>query len=147
MKQIFFLKKKIWKWQTKKSSFTSSANSQYFFVKISCIGPLVRPFLSSCLMASRPHRLPMPFASINPTDQRTNPWNFHKKYWELAELENELFLVCHFQFFFQKKICFIPIRTCQSLLVSKDFSKFWWLPWFPAPNSTCLKICNTVYML
>ena len=29
------------KWPTKKSSFSSSANSQYFFTKISWIGPLV----------------------------------------------------------------------------------------------------------
>ena len=59
------------------------------------------------------------------------------------------FLVGHFEIFFSKKIfsfCFIPIKTCQSLLVSKDFSKFWWLPCFPAPKNTCLKICNTVYI-
>ena len=31
----------------------------------------------------------MPFASINPTNPRTNPWNFHKKiFWELAILKN-----------------------------------------------------------
>ena len=36
-KQIFFLKK----WQTKKSSFFSSANSKYFFAKNSWIGPWV----------------------------------------------------------------------------------------------------------
>ena len=40
----------------------------------------------------------------------------------------------------------IPMKISQHLLDSKDFSKFWWLPWFPAPNSTCLKICNTVYV-
>ena len=36
----------------------------------------------------------MPFASINSTnlDLRTNPWNFHEKLWEFAELENEVFL-------------------------------------------------------
>ena len=26
----------------------------------------------------------MPFASINSINPRTNPWNFHEKYWELA---------------------------------------------------------------
>ena len=35
------LKKKKSKWPTKKSLFPSSANSQYFFAKISWIGPLV----------------------------------------------------------------------------------------------------------
>ena len=63
--------------------------------------------------------------------------------------KTQFFWVGHFEFFFSKKknfFCFIPMKTCQSLLVSKDFSKFWWLPWFPAPNSTCLNICNTVYI-
>jgi hypothetical protein len=35
------LKKNNLKWPTKKSSFPSSANSQYFLAKISWIGPLV----------------------------------------------------------------------------------------------------------
>ena len=38
---------------------------------------------------------PMPLAPINPT----NPWNFHKKYWALAELENELFFELAIWFF------------------------------------------------
>ena len=42
----------------------------------------------------------MPFATINPSNPRTNPWNFHKKYWELAELENEFFLSRPFWFWF-----------------------------------------------
>ena len=42
----------------------------------------------------------MPFASINPTNPRTNPWTFHKKYWELSILKNALFWVGHFDFFF-----------------------------------------------
>ena len=56
---------------------------------------------------------PMPFASINSTKPRTNPWNFHKKYWELAELENEVFLSRPLWNFFFKKIffCFISIKT------------------------------------
>ena len=33
----------------------------------------------------------MPFASFNPTNPRTNLRNFHKKFWELAILKNELF--------------------------------------------------------
>ena len=38
---IFFLKKKIQNGRLKKRSFSSSANSQYFFVKILWIGPWV----------------------------------------------------------------------------------------------------------
>ena len=39
-KKKFFLKKKFKMADSKKSSFSNSANSQYFFVKISWIGPL-----------------------------------------------------------------------------------------------------------
>ena len=46
----------------------------------------------------------MPFASFNPTNPRTNPLNFHKKYQELAILKNDLFSVGHFEFFFKKKL-------------------------------------------
>ena len=56
-----------------------------------------------------------------------------KKYWELAELENEVFWVCHFDFFFFFKkeffFCFLPMKIGQSFLGIKDGSKFWWLPW------------------
>ena len=51
--------------------------------------------------------------------------------------QNELFLSRpFFIFFFQKNIffCLILMKTSQSLLVSKDGSKFWCLSWFPAKN-------------
>ena len=79
----------------------------------------------------------MPFTSFNPTNPRTNPLNFHKKYQELAILKNDLFFSRPFWIFFSRKnffFCFIPMKTSQSLLVSKDGSKFWWLPWIPAKN-------------
>ena len=39
--------------------------------------------------------------------------------------------------------------SCKTFAMStaKDGSKFWWLPWFPAQNNTCAKICNTVYSM
>ena len=40
-----------------------------------CIFCVFRPFLSLCQTASRPYR----FTSINPTNPRTNPWNFRQK--------------------------------------------------------------------
>ena len=43
-------------------------------------------------------------------------------------------------------IRFISMKISQSLLASKDGSKFWWLPWFPAQNNSCVNICNTVYI-
>ena len=71
----------------------------------------------------------MPLASINSTDPRTNPWNFQKKYWELAELENDLFLGGHFDFLFSKKkifFCFILLKRPKAKveLVSKELNHF-----------------------
>ena len=51
----------------------------------------------------------MPFVSINSTNSRTNPWNFLEKILRI----------------FSSFLCFIPIETSQSILVSKDWSKFW----------------------
>ena len=80
----------------------------------------------------------MPFASINPTKRRTNPWNFHKNILRIGDFEKlSFFWVGHFGFFFQKKkkkICFIPMKISQTYFAIKDGSKFWWLPWFPAKN-------------
>ena len=65
------------------------------------------------------------------------------KYWELKVLKNFFELTI-----MEKKIfCFIPMKISQSFLCSQDGSKFWWLPWFPAQNNTCSKICNTVYVI
>ena len=51
-------------------------------------------------------------------------------------LKNDLFLSWPFSIFFSKKefFCLIFMKTSQSLLVSKDGSKFWCLSWFPAKN-------------
>ena len=140
-------------------SFSSSANSQYFFAKISGIGPWViwinwckghwcgstymamrlsyissktgkkcifcvfRLFLSLCLTASRPYRLSHTnalFASINPSNQRTNPWNFWEKILRIGGTGKWVFfLVGHFEFF---------LLHSHENMVSKNFSKFWWLP-------------------
>ena len=49
----------------------------------------------------------------------------------------KLVAVGHFEFFFSKKkifFCFILIQISHNLWGTKDFSKFWWLPWFPAKS-------------
>ena len=90
----------------------------------------------------------MPFASINSINPRTNPWNFGGNCsafgggWKI-----QFFWVGHFEFFFQKKyflFCFIPIKISHNLLDSKDFSKFWWLPWFPEKSGGCIEIWDTL---
>ena len=84
----------------------------------------------------------MPFASINPTNPRTNPWKFHEKIlriggagkWVFFEAAILNFLSRPFWFFFFKKknfFCFILIQIIHNLWGTKDFSKFWWLLWFP----------------
>ena len=52
-------------------------------------------------------------------------------------------------FIFQKKKCFffILMTTSQTLLVSKDGLKFWWLPWFPPQNNTCATQCTNSWQI
>ena len=49
---------------------------------------------------------PMPFASINPTNPRTNPWNFHEKILRIGRPGKwgfyPFFWVGHFEFFFSR---------------------------------------------
>ena len=73
----------------------------------------------------------MPFASIYPTDPRTNPAQFGNKYWELTNLKIIVFLRGPFWTFFKKKML-NPMKSSQRFLGSKDGSKFWWLLGFPA---------------
>jgi hypothetical protein len=89
-----------------------------------CIFCVFRPFLSLCRTAPQPERQIHEMFIVN--------WGSWK---------SQFFWVGHFNFF-----CFIPMKISQHLDDSKDFSKLWWLPWFPAPNNTCLKIYNTVYL-
>ena len=71
----------------------------------------------------------MPFASINPTNPRTNPWNFHKKILRIGDFEKCTFFESAILIFFSRKFffffCFFLMKISQSLLVSKDGSKFW----------------------
>ena len=51
--------------------------------------------------------------------------------------KTQFFWVGHFKFFFSKKnffFCFILIQISHNLWCTKEFSKFWWLPWFPAKS-------------
>ena len=62
----------------------------------------------------------MPFASCNPTNPRTNLWNFHEKILRIGDFEKWPFLKNgHFGFFFQKKNFFL-------LHSHENQSKFTW---------------------
>ena len=71
----------------------------------------------------------MPFASINPTNPRTNPWNFHEKIlriggagkWGFFEAAILNFLSRPFWIFF----CFISVKNPALLYEVSFFSALW----------------------
>ena len=115
--------KKIQKGRFSKFPFFKIANSQNVFVKISWIGPLViridwrEVFLGCfCPYVGQPHShigwdKSMPFALINPSNPRTNPWNFHKKILRIGDFEKCTFFESAILiFFFSKRNCFISMQ-------------------------------------
>ena len=72
---------------------------------------------------------PMPFASINSTNPRTNPWNFHEKIlriggagkWGFFEAAILNFLSRPFWIFF----CFISVKNPAHLYEVSFFSALW----------------------
>jgi hypothetical protein len=84
----------------------------------------------------------MPFASINPTNPRTNPWNFHKQILRIGDFEKcTFFESAILNFFFQKKKFFFAFfqwklvkvywlaRMAQNFDQAKRDNTFW-----PTPN-------------
>ena len=92
----------------------------------------------------------MPFASCNPTNPRTNLWNFHEKILRIGDFEKWPFLKNgHFGFFFQKKknfFCFILMKISPNLHGRMDGLKFWCFLWFPENSLLCVKLRYTVYI-
>ena len=95
------------------------------------------PFLNLCRTASWPYiylgwATSMSFTSINSTNLRTKPLNFHKKILRIGDFEK----CCFFSQPFWILFGFFPIKKNQSLLVSKNFDQakhdntFW-----PRPNT------------
>ena len=63
----------------------------------------------------------MGFASINPTNPRTNLWNFHEKISRIGDFEKRPFWkISHFEFFSRKKNFFFLLHFY------KNQSKFVW---------------------
>ena len=86
----------------------------YFFVFLGCFCAYVGQSHDHISWATS-----MPFTSINPTNPRTNPWNFHKNCWELAILKNSVVLSWSFwnYFFFQKNFFLLHPQENQSKLL------------------------------
>ena len=103
-------------------------------------------YLCFCPYVGQPHShigwdKPMPFASINPTNPRTNPWNFHKKILRIGDFEKcTFFESAILNFFFQKKkffFAFFPwklvkvywlARMAQNFDQAKCDNTFWPMP-------------------
>ena len=88
----------------------------------------------------------MSFAPINSTNQRTNPWNFHKTILRIGDFAKPSFFESAILDFFFLNFCLIPMKISQSFLCIKDGSKFWWIPWFPAKNHPHKTFLPPVYM-
>ena len=73
----------------------------------------------------------MPFASINPTNPRTNPWNFGGNCSAFGDVE-KLFL--NRPFWILNLFFFIPMKICHKLCVRMDGTQFLLLWWFTAKN-------------
>jgi hypothetical protein len=67
----------------------------------------------------------MPFASINPTNPRTTPGNFHKKILRIGGVENLSFFESTILIFFSKQKCisFISFQISHNLCDTKDGTK------------------------
>ena len=88
----------------------------------------------------------MPFASIYPTDPRTNSWNLCKQYWYW---KTQFFWVGHFDFSFQQNLffCFIPMKINRKLYGRIDGTQFLWLWWFTAKNDPPQILIPAMYIL
>ena len=140
---------------SKKVHFSKLPIFKFFFLKISWIGPWVSRidwcnghWCSSTFWAyvGQPHShigraTSMPFASINSTNPRTNPWNFHKKFLRIGDFEKcTFFESAILNFFFQKKkffFAFFPwklvkvywlARMGQNFEQVKRDNTFWPMP-------------------
>ena len=79
----------------------------------------------------------IPFASINCTNPRPNPWNFWKKNienWQFWKKSNWVL-----------RKCFIPIKISHKLCVRMNGTQFLWLWWFTAKNHSPQTFQPAVY--
>ena len=83
----------------------------------------------------------MPFASINPTNPRTNPWNFHKKILRIGDFEKRPFWKSAILDFF---FCLIPMKISHKLCDRMNGTQSWCFPLFPANSLLCVTIRYTV---
>ena len=133
---------KIQNGRLKKPSFSSSPNSQYFFMKISGIGPWV-----SRIGWWEGHWFGSTYMAVRLSDIRSKTAKKCLFCVFRPLLRMTFFWVGHFEFFFQKKnyfFCFIPMKISPNLYGRMDGSKFWCFPWFPENSLLCVILRYTV---
>ena len=119
-------KKKIQNCQIKKTEIFKTTNSQYFLPKFQgfFLGWVLSRINQFILLTQGP--IPEIYGNF---------------FLRIGGFENlSFFESAILDFFFASS----PMKISQSLLSRKDWSKCWWLPWFPAQNNSCVNICNTV---
>ena len=91
----------------------------------------------------------MSFASINPTNPRTNLRNFCKTILRIGDFEKLCFFESAILIFFFKKTTyffFIPMKISPNLYGRMDMWKFWCFSWFPENSLLCVILRYTVYI-
>ena len=119
-----------------------SVNNINYFTTLSLKNHIIGCF---CAYVGQPQdhigwATPMPFASNNPTNWRTNPWNFHKNFWRIGDFEKLSFFeaaILNYSF------CFMKISP--NLYGRMDGLKFWCFSWFPENSLLCVILRYTVY--
>ena len=109
-----------------------------FFVFFACFGAYVGQSHRHIGWAKS-----MPFASFNPTNRRTNPWNFGGICSAFDEVEKLSFFESAILNFF----CFIPMKISHKLHVRVDGTQFLLLWWFTAKNKGGNHKWAWVYMI
>ena len=87
----------------------------------------------------------MPFASFNPTNPRTNPWNFHKKILRIGDFEKLSYFILsrlfwNFFCFIPMKILIITLVFCQKSLNKNILAPSVHKPNLSIPFSLCIRV-------
>ena len=127
----------VWPWGCRTWALKQAKNG--FFVFFGCFRAYV----------GQPHghtrwAIPIPFTSINPTNPRTNPWNFYEQILKIGGAGKWGFFVSAIlNFFFQKKKFFFASLQWKSVNIYGTIRVFWNFDDYP-DSSKKLGVCNNM---
>jgi hypothetical protein len=78
----------------------------------------------------------MSFASINPTNPRTNPWNFHKFFLRIGDLKKKIW-AGHFEIFFSKKKNFFLLHSHGLRIPNEGINQRYLKNWADVVDKIC----------